>query len=72
MAGEGAPVSAQPGLKSYRFVFRRESSGGIGVGQGKGEKRDVIGRDLIQDGRPGQPGDQHGVDFLETGIESKD
>ena len=26
------------GLKSYRFIFRRESEGGKGVGQGEGEK----------------------------------
>jgi sporulation protein YhbH len=56
------------GLKSYRFVFRRESSGGTGVGQGKGEKGDIIGRQPIN-GDPGQPGDQPGVDFLETEID---
>ena len=56
------------GLKSYRFVFRRESSGGTGVGQGKGEKGDVIGRQPIHD-QPGKPGDLPGVDFLETEID---
>lgn len=56
------------GLKSYRFVFRRESSGGTGMGQGNGEKGDVIGRQPIH-GQPGQPGDQPGVDFLETEID---
>jgi hypothetical protein len=57
------------GLKSYRFVFRRESSGGTGVGQGKGEKGDVIDRQPTSDGQPGQPGDQPGVDFIETEID---
>ena len=56
------------GLKSYRFVFRRESSGGTGVGQGKGDQGDVIGRQPIH-GQPGQPGDLPGVDFLETEID---
>jgi len=57
------------GLKSYRFVFRRESAGGTGTGQGKGEKGDVIGRQPVSDGRPGQPGDQPGIDYLETEID---
>ena len=57
------------GLKSYRFVFKRESSGGTGVGQGKGEIGDVIGRQRIDDDKPGQAGDQPGVDFLETEID---
>ena len=56
------------GLKSYRFVHRRASSGGSGVGQGKGDKGDVIGRQPV-DGKPGQAGDQPGVDFLETEID---
>ena len=57
------------GLKSYRFVFRREGSGGTRVGQGKGEKGDVIGRQPTGNGQPGQPGDQPGMDFLETEID---
>jgi sporulation protein YhbH len=57
------------GLKSYRFVYQREDSGGAGIGQGEGEKGDVIGRQPIQDRTPGQAGDQPGVDFLETEIE---
>jgi hypothetical protein len=57
------------GLKSYRFIFRRESSGGTGVGQGEGEKGDVIGRQPDPNGRPGQAGDQPGVDYLETEID---
>jgi len=57
------------GLKSYRFVFRRESSGGTGGGQGKGEKGDVIGRQPIGEDKPGQAGDRPGVDYLETEID---
>jgi sporulation protein YhbH len=57
------------GLKSYRFVFRRESSGGTGIGQGMGNKGDVIGRQPVRESQPGQPGDQPGVDFLETEID---
>jgi len=57
------------GLKSYRFIYKQESSGGTGVGQGEGKKGDIIGRQPIHDGRPGQPGDQPGIDFLETEID---
>jgi len=57
------------GLKSYYFVHKRESSGGAGTGQGEGEKGDVIARQPTHDGPPGQPGDQPGVDFLETEID---
>jgi sporulation protein YhbH len=57
------------GLKNYRFVYRQESSGGTGVGQGDGEKGEVIGRQPAPDGPPGQAGDQPGIDFLETEID---
>lgn len=57
------------GLKSYQFVYKRDSSGGTGVGQGEGDEGDVIGRQLEQDGQPGQAGDQPGVDYLETEID---
>lgn len=57
------------GLKSYHFIHKRESSGGTGVGQGKGEKGDIIGRQPTPDRRPGQAGDQPGIDFLETEID---
>jgi sporulation protein YhbH len=57
------------GLKSYRFVFRRENTGGTGVGQGGGDKGDIIGRQPTPNGRPGQAGDQPGLDFLETEID---
>ncbi len=57
------------GLKTYHFIHKRESSGGTGLGQGEGEKGDIIGRQPTPDRRPGQPGDQPGVDFLETEID---
>ncbi len=57
------------GLKSYRFIYQKESSGGTGVGQGEGDEGDLIGRQPTQDGRPGQAGDQPGIDFLETEID---
>jgi uncharacterized protein len=57
------------GLKSYQFIYKRESSGGTGIGQGKSGKGDVIGRQPSPEGQPGQPGDRPGVDYLETEIE---
>ena len=54
------------GLKSYRFTYQQESSGGTGVGQGEGAKGDIIARQPTRDRPPGQPGDQPGIDFLET------
>ncbi len=57
------------GLKSYRFVYKQESSGGTPIGQGEGERGDIIGRQPTHDGPPGQPGDQPGIDFLETEID---
>lgn len=57
------------GLKTYHFIHKRESSGGTGTGQGEGEKGDVIGRQPTPDRRPGQPGEQPGIDFLETEID---
>jgi sporulation protein YhbH len=57
------------GLKSYRFIFKRQSAGGLGVGQGEGKKGDVIGRRPSGDSKPGQAGDRPGIDYLETEIE---
>ncbi|NIO05853.1 MAG: DUF444 family protein [Proteobacteria bacterium] len=57
------------GLKTYRFIHKQESSGGRGIGQGDGKPGDVIGRQPTPDRRPGQPGDQPGIDFLETEID---
>ena len=57
------------GLKSYRFIYKHEGSGGTGMGQGEGKEGDVIARQPTPDGRPGQAGDEPGVDFLETEID---
>ena len=57
------------GLKSYRFIYKSEDSGGTGVGQGKGKVGDVIGKQPNPDGPPGQAGDEPGVDYLETEID---
>jgi sporulation protein YhbH len=57
------------GLKTYHFIHKREGSGGTGIGQGEGKKGDIIGRQPTQDRRPGQAGDQPGIDFLETEID---
>lgn len=55
------------GLKSYRFIYDRRLTK-AGIGQGEGKKGDVIGKRL-KDGKPGQAGDQPGVDYLETEID---
>jgi sporulation protein YhbH len=56
------------GLKSYRFVHDHGKGASGGFGSGEGRKGTVIGRRSKQ-GRPGQAGDQPGVDYLETEIE---
>jgi sporulation protein YhbH len=57
------------GLKSYRFIYKQESSGGTGIGQGEGQEGDIIARQPIDEGPPGKAGDQPGIDFLETEID---
>jgi sporulation protein YhbH len=58
------------GLKSYRFIYQRSEEGGVGIGQGQGKKGDLIGRQPRQGrGKPGQAGDEPGVDYLETEID---
>jgi uncharacterized sporulation protein YeaH/YhbH (DUF444 family) len=58
------------GLKSYRFIYQRSEEGGVGVGQGEGKKGDLIGRQARKGrGKPGQAGDEPGVDYLETEID---
>ncbi len=66
---EGRQVVRVPvrGLKSYRFLHSEGQEGGFGSGQG-GKKGAVIGQ-RSKEGRPGQAGDQPGVDYLETEIE---
>jgi hypothetical protein len=56
------------GLKSYRFIHDHGSGRSGGFGSGENRKGKVIGRRSKQ-GRPGQAGDQPGVDYLETEIE---
>ncbi len=57
------------GLKTYQFIYKRGSSGGAGVGQGKSGEGDVIGRQPSPEGQPGRPGDRPGIDYLETEVE---
>src|SRR5512134_3990818 len=57
------------GLKSYQFIYKQESSGGTGIGQGEGDKGGVVGKQKSPQGPPGQPGEEPGVDFLETEIQ---
>jgi uncharacterized sporulation protein YeaH/YhbH (DUF444 family) len=65
---EGRRVVRVPvrGLKSYRFIHSDGVEGGFGSGQGK--KGSIIGQ-RSKEGRPGQAGDQPGIDYLETEIE---
>jgi hypothetical protein len=57
------------GVKSYRFIHRHGNGGG-GLGTGEGRKGKVLGRrPKPGHGRPGEPGDQPGVDYLETEID---
>jgi sporulation protein YhbH len=65
---EGQRVVRVPvrGLKSYRFLHSDGLEGGFGSGQGK--KGSIIAQ-RSKEGRPGQAGDQPGVDYLETEIE---
>ena len=58
------------GVKSYQFIHgqTRGLSGGFGSGEGK--KGKVLGkRPKPGQGQPGKPGDEPGVDYLETEIE---
>jgi sporulation protein YhbH len=57
------------GLKSYRFIYKQERSGGTGMGQGEGQEGDIIARQPADGGLPGKPGEQPGTDFLETEID---
>jgi hypothetical protein len=58
------------GLKSYHFRHGRSGGARGGFGSGEGKKGTIIGRRPKPDqGRPGKPGDEPGVDYLETEIE---
>ncbi|MGA1869302.1 MAG: YeaH/YhbH family protein [bacterium] len=56
------------GIKSYRFIYGGERNNAAGIGQGKGKKGDIIGRQQKK-GKPGEAGDQPGIDYLETEID---
>lgn len=58
------------GLKSYRFKYSSGKGGG-GYGHGPGEGGDVIGEKPKPDQgqQPGRPGQEPGIDYLETEME---
>ncbi len=58
------------GIKSYRFIHRYRDGIQGGFGSGESEEGKVIGkRPKPGNGRPGKPGEEPGVDYLETEIE---
>ena len=58
------------GLKSYHFIHGQAGDASGGFGSGEGEKGKLIGRRPRPGrGQPGTPGDEPGVDYLETEIE---
>jgi sporulation protein YhbH len=58
------------GVKSYHFIHGQTGGEGGGLGSGEGKKGKVIGRKAKPgQGRPGKPGDEPGVDYLETEID---
>ena len=58
------------GIKSYRFIHRHADGGEGGFGSGESEEGKVVGqRPKPGSGKPGKPGEEPGVDYLETEIE---
>jgi sporulation protein YhbH len=58
------------GLKSYHFIHGHEGGASGGFGTGEDEKGKLIGRRPKPGrGQPGTPGDEPGVDYLETEVE---
>jgi sporulation protein YhbH len=58
------------GIKSYRFIHRFTDGIQGGFGSGESEEGKVIGkRPGPGRGKPGKPGEEPGVDYLETEIE---
>jgi len=58
------------GVKSYRFIHGIPRGAGGGIGSGDNKKGKVIGRrPKPGHGKPGQPGDEPGIDYLETEID---
>lgn len=56
------------GIKSYKFRYA-EGEGGVGAGQGKGKKGDTIDERNKSGRKPGEAGDEPGVDYIETEID---
>ena len=58
------------GIKSFRFIHKYTDGVQGGFGSGETEEGKVIGRrPKPGNGRPGKPGEEPGVDYLETEIE---
>ena len=71
------------GVKSYQFIYGKRKGGeggeggGYGLGHGKKEKGDVIGRRRVPDGqgdgegpgKGGKPGEDVGEDYMETEVD---
>ncbi len=57
------------GIKSYRFIHRQGEGSGGGFGSGESQKGKTLGqRPKPGHGQPGKPGEEPGVDYLETEI----
>jgi sporulation protein YhbH len=58
------------GVKSYQFIHGRTKGESGGFGSGESKKGKVLGRrPKPGQGQPGKPGDEPGIDYLETEIE---
>lgn len=58
------------GVKSYRFIHKQADGADGGFGSGEAKKGKVIGqRPRSGQGGPGKPGEEPGVDYLETEID---
>lgn len=58
------------GVKSYRFIHRDDGGAEGGFGSGESEKGKTLGqRPKPGRGKPGKPGEEPGVDYLETEID---
>ena len=58
------------GVKSYRFIHKQADGADGGFGSGESKKGKVIGqRPRPGQGEPGKPGEEPGVDYLETEID---
>lgn len=58
------------GIKSYHFIHGQKGDAAGGFGSGESQKGKVIGqRPKPGQGQPGKPGDEPGVDYLETEID---